>query len=177
MIRNIKPLTKPQIANLLKSKSLDHASYYLDELIESGKIVQVDRMLYTTPDLAYKDIDLDKYLIVINNLLQSYAKPVDPSIFKEELNSYFSNSYSKYFYSSIARLYAKRKGWFRKHNLYSTHEIPFKNLNVAFDSVCNINSSVDENISAIQANIAIDRQTAIISLSNWKISRLNKAES
>lgn len=177
MIRNIKPLTKPQIANLLKSKSLDHASYYLDELIESGKVVQVDRMLYTTPDLAYKDIDLDEYLIVINNLLQSYAKPVDPSIFKEELNSYFSNSYSKYFYSSIARLYAKRKGWFRKHNLYSTHEIPFKNLNMAFDSVCNINSSVDENISAIQANIAIDRQTAIISLSNWKISRLNKAES
>jgi hypothetical protein len=177
MSRNIKPLTKTQIANLLKSKSLDHASYYLDELIESGKVVQVDRMLYTTPDLAYKDINLDEYIIAINNLLKNYAKPVDPSIFKEELNLYFSNSYSKYFYSSIARLYAKKKGWFRKHNLYSSHEIPFKNLNVAFDILCNIDLTIDENISAIQAHIAINRQTAVISFSNWKISRLNKAES
>lgn len=177
MSRNIKPLTKPQIANLLKSKSLNHASYYLDELIEAGKVVQVDRMLYTTPDLAYKNINLDEYIVVINNLLKRHAKPVDPSIFKEELNLYFSNSYSKYFYSSIARFYAKREGWFRKHNLYSSDEIPFKNLNMAFDSVCDIDSSVDENISAIQAHIAIDRQTAVISLSNWKISRLNKAES
>lgn len=176
MSRNIKPLTKTQIANLLKSKSLDHASYYLDELIESGKVVQVDRMLYTTPDLAYKDINLDEYLIAINNLLKSYAKPVDPSIFKEELNLYFSNSYSKYFYSSIARLYAKKKGWFRKHNLYSSHEIPFKNLNAAFDALCNIDLTIDENISAIQAHIAINRQTAVISFSNWRISRLNKAE-
>ena len=177
MSQNIKPLTKPQIANLLKSKSLNHASYYLDEMIESGKVVQVDRMLYTTPDLAYRNINLDEYIAAINSLLEKYSKPVDPSIFKEELNSHFSNSYSKYFYSSIARLYAKRKGWFRKHNLYSTHEIPFKNLNMAFDNVCNINMSVDKNISAIQAHIAIDRQTAVISLSNWKISRLNKAES
>ena len=176
MSRNIKPLTKTQIANLLKSKSLDHASYYLDELIESGNVVQVDRMLYTTPDLAYKDINLDEYLTAINNLLKRCAKPVDPSIFKEELNLYFSNSYSKYFYSSIARLYAKKKDWFRKHNLYSVSEIPFKNLNAAFDSICSMDLTLDENISVIQAHVAIKRETASIALKNWRVSRLGKID-
>ncbi len=173
MSRNIKPLTKPQIANLLKSKSLNHASYYLDELIEAGKVVQVERMLYTTPELAYKSIDLNKYIEAINELLLQYAKPVEPSIFKEELNLYFLKSYSKHFYSSIARLHAERQGWFRKHNLYSISEIPFRNLNTALDDFCHLGLTIDENIVALQTNIAINRETAAIALSNWKVTRSN----
>lgn len=173
MKRNEKPLTKPEIANLLKSKSLNHAGFYLDEMINSGTVVQVDRMLYTIPELAYLNIDLNEYIDAIDELLYQQAKPVEPSVFREELNFYFSKSYSKYFYSSIARLYAERQGWFRKHNLYSASEIPFKNLNTAFDNICNVDLTINENIAAIQAHIAINRETAAISLSNWRISRLD----
>lgn len=173
MDRNGKPLTKPEIANLLKSRSLDHASYYLDELIESGRVVQLERMLYTTPELAYKKINLNEYISAIDKVLRNHAKPVEPSIFKEELNLYFSKSYSKHFYSSIARLYAEKKGWFRKHSLYSIYEIPFKNLNIALDNFCRIDLTVDENVVALQKHVAINRQTASIALSNWKVSRSN----
>lgn len=173
MNRNGKPLTKPEIANLLKSRSLDHASYYLDELIESGRVVQLERMLYTTPELAYKKINLNEYISAIDKVLRNHAKPVEPSIFKEELNLYFSKSYSKHFYSSIARLYAEKKGWFRKHSLYSIYEIPFKNLNIALDNFCRIDLTVDENVVALQKHVAINRQTASIALSNWKVSRSN----
>ena len=173
MNRNGKPLTKPEIANLLKSRSLDHASYYLDELIESGRVVQLERMLYTTPELAYKKINLNEYISAIDEVLRHHAKPVEPSIFKEELNLYFSKSYSKHFYSSIARLYAEKKGWFRKHSLYSIYEIPFKNLNIALDNFCHIDLTVDENVVALQKHVAINRQTASIALSNWKVSRSN----
>ena len=172
MFRNEKPLTKPEIANVLKSKSLNHAAFYLDELIDSGNVVQVDRMLYTTPELAYKSINLKEYIVAINNLLHSHGKAVEPSVFREELNYFFSQSYSKYFYSSIARLYAKREGWFRKHNLYSANEIPFRNLNEAFDKICDIDSTADKNFDAIIEHIAIKRKTAVIALSNWKVSRL-----
>ncbi len=177
MVRNEKPLTKPEIANVLKSKSLNHAAFYLDELIDSGQVVQVDRMLYTTPELAYKSINLNEYIDAINKLLHEHGKPVEPSIFREELNLCFSKSYSKYFYSSIARLHAERQGWFRKHNLYSVSEIPFKNLNAAFDKVCNIDFMLDKNVDAIREHIAIKRETAVIALSNWRVSRSKKTES
>jgi len=176
MSRKEKPLTKPEIANVLKSKSLNHAAFYLDELIYSGQVVQVDRMLYTTPELAYKNINLSEYINGIDNLLHRYGKPVEPSIFREELNLSFSKSYSKYFYSSIARLYAKKEGWFRKHNLYSAHEISFRNLNAAFDEFCNIDFTVDQNVDAITKHIAIKRKTVVIALSNWRVSRLRNTE-
>lgn len=168
MIRNIKPLTKPQIASLLKSKSLDHASYYLDELISAGQVVQVDRMLYTVPELAYKDIDLEKYVKEIENLLRKYAKPVEPSVFRNELNILFSKSYSKHFYASIARLYTRKEGWFRKYNLYSIREIPFLNLNAMLNGICDSELTINENIDLLQKYIAIDQKSADRAIRNWQ---------
>lgn len=167
MNRSEKPLTKPEIANLLKSKSRGHAAFYVDGLISEGKIVQVDRMLYTTPESAYKNIQIDKYVDAIGKVLNQYAKPVEPSILKEELNRLFSKSYSKFFYASIARLYAKKQGWFRKHSIYSVNEIPFKNLNALLDSICSSNIPTNENIILLLEHIAITREAASVAFSNW----------
>lgn len=163
-----KPLTKPEIANLLKSKSLGHASFYLDALIEDGKVVQVDRMLYTTPLCAYKNIVTEEYIAAINEVLLQIGKPTEPSIFKERLNARFERHYSKYFYASLARLYAKEQGWYRKHSLYSVHDIPFKNMKSAMDDFCNPGASQQENIDVLQSHIAITRDTAAIAIQNWR---------
>jgi len=168
-----RPLTKPEIANLLKSKSLAHASFYLDCLIDEGKIIQIDRMLYTTPISAYKDINICEFVDGIDTVLHKYKKPVEPSIFQKELNALFVKSYSKFFYASIARLYADKKGWFRKHNLYCINEIPFKSLKAALDSICDINVSTNENIEKIQLLIAITRENAAIAFSNWRNTVVN----
>jgi len=162
------PYTKPEVANLLKSKSLGHAAYYLDGLIEDGRVVQVDRMLYTTPDKAYEKIDVDAYLDALQDVLVKYGKPVEPSIFKLELNERFSKSYSKYFYASIARLYSKSKGWQRKHSLYSMNQIPYRNLKDVVRNVCDFNLSVSENIDSVQKHIAITAETASIALASWR---------
>jgi len=168
MNRSNRPLTKPEVANLIKSKSLSHAAFYLDDMMNEGKVVQVDRMLYTTPESAYKNIDTNAYVDAIENILRKHEKPVEPSIFKEDLNLFFSNSYSKYFYASIARLYASKQGWHRKHNLYSINEIPFKNLKSALDTACSFDVTTEQNIIALQKYIAITREAATIALSNWR---------
>lgn len=168
MNRSEKPLTKVTIANLLKSKSSNHASFYLDAMIEEGEVVQVDRMLYTTPSWAYKNIVMEDYIVAIDEILRQYQKPVEASIFKEKLNKRFLMYYSKYFYASIARLNARDQGWFRKHSLYSINEIPFKSLNSAIDSVCNLGFSVNDNIELLQKHIAITRDTAVMALGNWR---------
>lgn len=168
MNRRSKPLTKVEVASLLKSKSIGHAGYYLDQMLEEGSIVQVERMLYTTPQLAYKNIDLNIYLNAIDDILCEYLKPVEPSIFKEKLNSIFSQSYSKYFYSSIARLYCEEKGWFRKQNLYSITPIKFNSLKAILDAVCDVKKSNMENIALLDDHVAITRETGSIAILNWK---------
>ena len=55
-------------------------------------------------------------------------------------------------------------------------EIPSKNLNAAFDKVCSIDFTLDKNVDAIREHIAIKRETAVIALSNWKVSRSKRNE-
>ena len=168
MNRSLKPLTKPEVANLLKSKSIGHAGFYLEQMLADGTVVQVERMLYTTPTLAYKDIDINIYINAIDEILQEFSKPVEPSIFKEKLNLRFSKSYSKYFYASIARLYCEKKGWYRKKGLYSINEIPFNSLKAVLDISCGIDKSINENIAAVENYVAITRETCARALMNWK---------
>ncbi|SES74722.1 sigma factor-like helix-turn-helix DNA-binding protein [Thorsellia anophelis] len=170
MNRSERPLTKTAIANLLKSKSSNHAAFYLDALIEDGKVVQVDRMLYTTPSCAYKDIVVDDYVVEIGIILNKYQIPVESSIIKKELNNRFLKCFSKYFYASIARLYARDQGWFRKNSLYSINEIPFRNLKAVIENVCNLEFSVNDNIEFLQKHVAITKESATIALYNWRNS-------
>lgn len=163
-----KPLTKPEVANLIKSKSLAHASFYLDKMIEDGEVVQVDRMLYTTPDQAYRNIDIEEYLESITRILLNHGKPVEPSIFELELNILFDKSYSKFFYSSIARLNAKSQGWFRKQSLYSVTPIPFDSLRDAVQTHCNLDRTLLENIQTLREFIAIGEKAATVAITNWK---------
>jgi hypothetical protein len=170
MNKREKPFTAPEVANLLKSKSLGHAAFYLDGLIEDGRVVRVDNLFYTTPEQAYRNIDINMYLDALKNILIKYNKPVEPSVFKAELNEKFSKSYSKYFYASIARLNFKQQGWQRKHSLYSINDIPYKNLTDAMQNVCRLDSPIHENIDALQKHIVITRETASIALANWRNS-------
>lgn len=168
MNNNKKPMTKPEIAALLKSNSIGHASYYLDEMMRDEQIVQVDRMLYTTPEIAYKDIDLPRYIAGINKILLNEHRPVDPSIFQHKLNNDFNETYSKYFYSSIAKNNYQKKYWHRKQNLYSLHDIEYNNLTDAINKHCKSDFDIDTNFKILSEFIAITRESAQVSIGNWQ---------
>lgn len=170
MNANNKPMTKPEIASLLKSNSLGHASYYLDVMITDEQVVQVDRMLYTTPDIAYKEIDLPRYIDGIKDILFNENRPVDPSIFQHILNEKLDAAYSKYFYSSIAKKYYQKNNWYRKQNLYSLHEIKYNNLTDAINKHCKSELDTNSNFKKLSEHIAITRESAQISISNWQRS-------
>ena len=137
-------------------------------MIEGGEVVQVDRMLYTTPDQAYKNIDINVYVEAITQILLNHGKPVEPSIFESELNRLFDKSYSKYFYSSIARLSFASQGWFRKQSLYSVTPIPFDSLRDAIQTHCSLERSLIDNIHRLREYIAIREKVASVAITNWK---------
>lgn len=168
MNNNEKPLTKKQIAALLKSNSINHASYYLDKMIDSGQAVQVERMLYTTQEKAYSHIDKDLYIREIGKTLLAAGKPVDPSIFSELLNHRLSVSFSRYFYASIARASFHEKGWFRKHGLYSSTHIVYKNLLDAVNQHCDSNQTNEHNLSLLKRHIEITSKSAVMAITAWR---------
>jgi len=165
---NKKPMTKPEIAALLKSNSIGHASYYLDEMMGDEQVVQVDRMLYTTPEIAYKEIDLLRYIAGINEILLNEHRPVDPSVFQHKLNNDFNETYSKYFYSSIAKNNHKKNSWHRKQNLYSLHDVQYNNLTDAINKHCKSDFDTNTNFKRLSEFIAITRESAQVSIGNWQ---------
>jgi len=165
---NQKPMTKPEIAALLKSNSISHAGYYLEQMMGDEQIVQVDRMLYTTPEIAYKEIDLPRYIAGINKILLNEHRPVDPSIFQHRLNIDFNETYSKYFYSSIAKNNYRKNKWHRKQNLYSLHDIKYNSLTDAINKHCRSDFDTNTNFKRLSEFIAITRESAQVSIENWK---------
>ncbi len=163
-----KPFTKPEIAGLLKSKSMGHASFYLDGMVDEAKIVQVDRQLYTTPKQAYKHIDLTVYLDAMQRILEKNDKPVEASIFQHALNQKMSVNYSKYFYLGIARCFSADRGWYRAHGLYSITPIPFKNITDALNIYCDREESIKKSVEQLQQHIAIATKNASQVINNWR---------
>ena len=165
------PMTKTEVAQLLKSRSVHHASFYLHEMILANQIVQVDRMLYTTPELAYENIDLDAMRQAINAVLQRHHMPVDPSVIQVALNLQLGASYSKYFYGSLARYFAQQQHWQRRQNLFSSQPIAFSSLTGAIDAVCSIDASIEVNVEALRRHIAITDEAARVSIYNWQAAK------
>ncbi|MGM0609281.1 MAG: sigma factor-like helix-turn-helix DNA-binding protein [Candidatus Muiribacteriota bacterium] len=167
MLSANKPMTKPEIASLLKSKSLNHASCYLDEMINNDQVVQVDRQLYTMAEIAYKDIYLPDYVNGIQDVLKNEKKPVEPSIIQEVLNEKLKVSYSKYFYTSIAKKFAQERNWFRKNNLYSLNEIPYTSLKHAISIHFQHEYNTSVNVQELKKYIAISDKVAQGAIYNW----------
>lgn len=162
-------VTIRQITPLLRSNSLSNASAIVNKMIQEDKIVQIDRMRYTTPENAYKKINKADYINRIESVLNSYNKPIEQSKFEEIINKRYSLSYSRYFYASLARLSAKEKGWYRKYNLYSTSPIPYNNVIDILERYCDPCNTRTVNLDILNQHIAIEKKTASIAYHNWKI--------
>lgn len=169
------PFTTNEVAQLLKSRSLRHAMFYLKQLMDTNQVVQIDRMLYTTSDNAYKNIDLSAMQHTIESVLQRHDKPVDPSIIQHELNALQGEAYSKYFYSSLARYFAQLGHWERRHSLFALQPISFGSLTDAIDKLCNTEDSVEKNFASLSLHIAISEEAARISIYNWKAAKARPA--
>ena len=168
MRKHKKTITVAEVAKMLKSKSLVHASLYLNKLMSDKEIVRVDRMLYVVPELAYEKIEKDACICNIRDILLKESKVVHESMFQEFMNEKMCLSHSKYFYSSMARYYASEIGLYFKQSLYSLAEIPYEGLRNVIETHCDFALGLSENIKLLQQHIAITEYSAQYSIRNWK---------
>jgi len=163
-------LTKSEIAASLRSKSIAHAAYYLKNMIDSCEIVRVDRMMYTTPEKAFRNVDTESILCLMDDILIDEDRAVEADIFRSKINRELNLSYPKYFYSALAYHHLNDFGWNKVGNLISYKEIPYKSLADAVLDLCNIELTDSANIARLSQEILITNEVALTAIYNWKAS-------
>lgn len=161
-------MTKQEIAERLRSKSLCHAGFYLNNLMEEGKVVRVDQMVYTTPEKAFSNIDTEAIMQVIKDIMSISNIIVEADVFRESVNVELNLSYSKYMYAALVKTQIKELAWYRNGNLFSKKTIPYNSLIDMCKKLCNPELSNNQNIKIIQKAVWLTDAVAADAIHQWK---------
>jgi len=161
-------MTMQEIAERLKSKSAGHARFYISNLMEEGKVVRVDKMVYTTPEKAFSNIDTNAVTQVIREILNVKNVIVEADVFREYVNMELNLSYSKYIYAALVNTQLKELGWYRHNMLFSKNPIPYKNLLDMCKQLCNPKLPNDENTKILQQAVWLSDAVTTAVIQQWR---------
>ncbi|WP_305644644.1 hypothetical protein [Nitrosomonas sp.] len=161
-------LTKQEIAERLRSKSINHAAFYIANLMEENKIVRVDQLVYTTPEKAFKDLDTKAIMQVIKDIMNISDIIVEADVFREYVNMELNLSYSKYIYAALVKTQIKELDWYRNGNLFSKKTIPYNSLIDMCKKLCNPELSNSLNVKIIQKAVWLTDAVATVAINQWK---------
>ncbi|WP_404356225.1 hypothetical protein [Methylotuvimicrobium sp. KM1] len=161
-------LTKQEIAERLRSKSINHATFYIHNLIEEGKVVRVDHLVYTTPEKAFKELDTKAIMQIIKNIMAISDIIVEADVFREYVNMELNLSYSKYFYAALVKTQIKELSWYRNGNLFSKTVIPYSSLIDMCKKLCNLELSNSQYVKIIQKAVWLTDTVAMDAIHQWK---------
>lgn len=163
-----KPLMLTDVAGKIRSKSAQLAGNHLNALIDKNKLVMLDHMRYTTPEIAFRDVDAQLVMSVLQEILKSLSgKPCHFNFIKGDLNKRLNRSYTKYFYEALA--YYKRADYpiYLSKSFVSLNPIPFKSTVELLNAYCNKQLSTADNFELIKLHIHITYATFLLSFSSW----------
>ncbi len=161
-------MTMQEIAERLRSKSTGHASFYINNLIEEGKVVRVDKMVYTTPEKAFVNMDIKAIMQTIQDVMNIKNIIVESDVFREYVNMELNLSYSKYIYMAFVRSYLKDLAWYRNNTLYSKYPIPYKNMFDMCKQLCDPELPKNQNVKTIQNAVWLTDAVAADAIQQWK---------
>ena len=160
-------MTKQEIAEHIRSKSANHATFLLNGLMEEGKVIRVDHLVYTTPEKAFSKIDVDAVMQIIKDIV-NVGKVVEADVFREYVNIELNLSYSKYIYAALIRTKLNELGWYRNGTLFGKYPIPYNSLVDMCRQLCKTELSNSENAKALQQNVWLTHSVTLDAIQQWK---------
>jgi hypothetical protein len=136
--------------------------------MENNKVVRIDKLMYSTPEKAFKDVNLDDIFPLIRKITTSTNKIIEADIFRMTINLELNLSYSKYFYASLIGVNIKELGLYRSNNLISAVPIKLKSIQDICRFTCQTNHNNNENIKKMREIIWITDSVASSTLHQWK---------
>ena len=161
-------MTMQEIAERLRSKSTGHARFYINNLMEEGKVVRVDKMVYTTPEKAFGTLDIKAIMQVIQDIMSTSNIIVEADVFREYVNMELNLSYSKYIYMALVKTQLKELAWYRNSSLFSKNPIPYKNLLDMCKQLCNPELSNYQNTKLLQQAVWLTDAVTADAIQQWK---------
>lgn len=161
-------MTKQEIAERLRSKSKAHATFYINNLMEEGRLVRVDQLVYTTPEKAFKNIDTQAIMKIIQEVMNTSSSIVEADVFREYVNLELNLSYSKYIYAALVRTKINELGWYRNGSLFSKNSIPYKSLADLCRQLCNPTLPNDKNAEILQQAVWLTHAVTADAIQQWK---------
>jgi hypothetical protein len=161
-------MTMQELAERLRSKSTGHASFYLNNLMEEGKVVRVDKMVYTTPEKVFSNMDSKSIMKVIQDVMSISNIVVEADIFREYVNMELNLSHSKYIYMALVKTQLKELEWYRNNSLFSKNPIPYKSLIDMCKQLCNPQLPKHENAKILQQAVWLTDAVTSDAIQQWK---------
>lgn len=161
-------MTMQEIAECLRSKSKGHATFYIHNLMEEGKVVRVDKMVYTTTEKAFKNIDAEAIMQIIEEIMNTSDEIVEGDVFREYINMELNLSYSKYIYIALVKIKIDELGWYKNANFFSRTPIPYKNLLDLCRQFCDPTLPSRENAKKIQGKAWLTDIVASNAVQQWR---------
>jgi hypothetical protein len=160
-------MTAQEIAEHLRSKSTKHAKFHLNNLMEEGRVIRVDHIVYTTPEKAFSKIDVDAVIRIIKDVM-NVGKIVEADVFREYVNMELNLSYSKYIYAALVRTKLNELGWYRSGTLFGKELVLYKNLVDMCRQLCDPELSNSENAKALQQKVWLTHSVTLHAIQQWK---------
>nr|CAA6827780.1 MAG: DUF262 domain-containing protein [uncultured Thiotrichaceae bacterium] len=163
-----KPRNRDDIAKIIRSGSVNHASFYINELIEEGSLVRIDYTHYSTPEHAFMNAPVENIFSIVKNIMTKALRPVDIGIVAENCNAKLHLSKTKAWYLSLIKLYCKNNeiSWHFHHNLMSFHPINNFSIHSVLREIISDEIDNDELLKAVLKSIFADKQTIKNAINN-----------
>lgn len=167
-----KPVTRNSLAKQIRSGSENHAAFYLNELMEMGKVVRISAHEYALAENAFKDINIKDVLSEIMNILSHYKKPVEVGVIAEKINVKWHFNYPKAWYLHLIKNQSKAMGLeiFTFHNLISLSHIDDQSIHKVIKALGIELTNFDQVYSNVTKHIVVGKTEVRNAINNLRNS-------
>lgn len=170
MLSSGKPITRNMLAKQIRSGSENHASYYLNELMDSGDVVRISAQEYALANDAFRHVDIAQYLLIIESILKYYNKPVEVGVLAEKLNLKYQKSYPKAWYLHLIKNQAKAFNLdiYTYHNLVSLIDLKDQSIHKLIRGLDIDLNNFDKIYAIVSKHIIVGKVQVRNAISNLK---------
>ena len=168
-----KPVTRNSLAKQIRSGSENHAAFYLNELMDMGKVVRISAHEYALAENAFKDINIKDILAEIMNILTYYKKPVEVGVIAEKINVKWHFTYPKAWYLHLIKNQSKLMGLeiFTFHNLISLSDIDDQSIHKVIKALGIELTNFDQVYANVTKHIAVGKTEVRNAINNLRNSK------
>ena len=163
-----RPLDKKDVAAIIRSQSVNHAGFYINELMEDGLLIRINNTQYDLPERAFADASVTLIFEIAERLLNRAEKIVETGVIASDCNTRLHLSYNKVWYFSLLRHFAERlgKSWHFSGTLISTEPLPYRTLAAMVRSTYQPEDSMEQITEKMRQQLMVDNTTLYNAIKN-----------